>query len=220
MSYRSTLLGLLVAVALAVPAWASPVQEIEWEDLSPPWNGPPNPIDELTPDQQKVFYDYLYARDLAKFQESQDDFRVTERHAMSIMRRKGVDADALMAKVEAYDREIEAHYEMLVEGLNGKTVKLAGYALPLDYQGTTIKEFLLVPYIGACIHTPPPPTNQIVHVQAAEGFESDEPFTPVWVTGRMSTTQSTQSLSFVDGTSDISVGYRLDASLIEPYEGN
>ena len=35
---------------------------------------------------------------------------------------------------------------------DGKTVRLPGYIVPLDYDGTGTKEFLLVPYVGACIH--------------------------------------------------------------------
>jgi uncharacterized protein len=51
--------------------------------------------------------------------------------------------------------------------LDGKPGKLAGFVVPLDNTQEGIREFLLVPYFGACIHTPPPPANQIVHVVAA-----------------------------------------------------
>lgn len=50
--------------------------------------------------------------------------------------------------------------------LDGKPVKLSGFVVPLDATQDGIREFLLVPYFGACIHTPPPPANQIVHVIA------------------------------------------------------
>ena len=74
-----------------------------------------------------------------------------------------------------------------------------------------------MPYVGACIHTPPPPTNQIVHVHVDEGFESQGLFTPVWVTGRISTQPQSVDLSYVDGTANVSVGYGLEAAGIEPY---
>ena len=51
--------------------------------------------------------------------------------------------------------------------LNGCEVRLPGYLVPLEGQAGEWKEFLLVPYFGACIHSPPPPANQIVHVKAA-----------------------------------------------------
>ncbi len=50
--------------------------------------------------------------------------------------------------------------------LDGKPARLSGFVVPLDATPDGIREFLLVPYFGACIHTPPPPANQIVHVIA------------------------------------------------------
>lgn len=49
--------------------------------------------------------------------------------------------------------------------LDGQRVRLAGYVVPLEYSSGAIREFLLVPYFGACIHSPPPPANQIVMVK-------------------------------------------------------
>ena len=49
--------------------------------------------------------------------------------------------------------------------LEGQRVRLPGYAVPLEYSTGAIREFLLVPYFGACIHSPPPPANQIVMVR-------------------------------------------------------
>ncbi len=51
--------------------------------------------------------------------------------------------------------------------LDGRAARLSGFVVPLDAAQDGIREFLLVPYFGACIHTPPPPANQIVHVLAA-----------------------------------------------------
>ena len=48
--------------------------------------------------------------------------------------------------------------------LDGKRVRLPGYMTPLDFENSEVSEFLLVPYVGACIHVPPPPSNQIVYV--------------------------------------------------------
>src|SRR5215207_7815274 len=40
--------------------------------------------------------------------------------------------------------------------LDGTAVKLPGYLVPLDQAKGELREFLLVPYFGACIHSPPP----------------------------------------------------------------
>jgi len=60
-----------------------------------------------------------------------------------------------------------------VSALNGEAVRLVGYIVPLDGLAAELREFLLVPYFGACIHSPPPAANQIVQVtlpEAVKGF--------------------------------------------------
>src|SRR5262249_18505408 len=76
----------------------------------------------------------------------------------------------------------------VVESLDGKRVRLGGYVVSLDFDATRVKEFLLVPFVGACIHVPPPPANQIVYVKSADGFEVSGMFEPVWVTGTLKVT--------------------------------
>ena len=53
----------------------------------------------------------------------------------------------------------------IVRAQLNKKVRIPGYAVPLDTERSETREFLLVPYFGACIHTPPPPANQIVLVR-------------------------------------------------------
>jgi len=71
----------------------------------------------------------------------------------------------------------------LVNALDGQRIKIGGYVVALDFDATRISEFLLVPFVGACIHVPPPPANQIVYVKTDKPFEMKAQFTPVWVTG-------------------------------------
>lgn len=95
----------------------------------------------------------------------------------------------------------------VVSELNGKRVAIGGYVVPLDFNALSIKEFLLVPFVGACIHVPPPPANQIIHVIARDGFELTGPFQPVKVTGLMTT-----EVAFT-GLAD--AGYRIEAELVK-----
>ena len=93
--------------------------------------------------------------------------------------------------------------------LSGQRVRLPGYVVPLEETREGLKEFLLVPYFGACIHTPPPPANQIVHVlpkTAVSGFRSMD---TVWVTGLMTVTRTDSYMGVA--------GYRLDADQVTPY---
>jgi hypothetical protein len=71
-----------------------------------------------------------------------------------------------------------------VAALNGKTIRLGGYPVPLesDAQGRSTL-FFLVPYPGACIHVPPPPPNQIMLVRYPKGIALEDIYAPLWVEG-------------------------------------
>lgn len=95
----------------------------------------------------------------------------------------------------------------VVTELNGKSVQIGGYVVPLDFEATSIKEFLLVPFVGACIHVPPPPANQIIYVKSARGIEISGSFDPVKVTGTLKTETAFTGLA--------DAGYSIDAEEIE-----
>ena len=95
----------------------------------------------------------------------------------------------------------------VVNELNGQRVRIGGYVVPLDFDATQIKEFLLVPFVGACIHVPPPPPNQIIYVTAAQGFELKGQFDPVYVTGTLKTAPQFTGLAVT--------GYKLEADRVE-----
>jgi hypothetical protein len=69
--------------------------------------------------------------------------------------------------------------------LNGKSIRIAGFIVPLDFADQDVAEFLLVPYFGACIHVPPPPANQIIHVVLQTPARYVHPMDPVWVYGTL-----------------------------------
>jgi hypothetical protein len=97
----------------------------------------------------------------------------------------------------------------VVEQLSGAHIKLAGFVVPLEMDGDSVYSFLLVPYYGACIHTPPPPSNQIVFVQTQGGYEMGPMDEPVYVSGTLMVESQASEL----GNS----GYTLYAGNIEPY---
>ena len=68
--------------------------------------------------------------------------------------------------------------------LAGKLVKIPGFTVPLEDWASSATEFLLVPYVGACIHTPPPPPNQLVYIEMEDGERAKlDGWNPVWVEG-------------------------------------
>ncbi len=94
--------------------------------------------------------------------------------------------------------------------LDGKTVRLPGFVVPLDYDGTGLSSFLLVPFVGACVHVPPPPPNQIVYVTSEEPVESRRLFDAVVVTGVIQSARESTELA--------ESGYRLAAIQVATHE--
>jgi uncharacterized protein len=71
-----------------------------------------------------------------------------------------------------------------LEGLVDREVLIPGFMVPLDDFAETVAEFLLVPYFGACVHTPPPPPNQLVYARTATpGGVAVEWWDPIWIRG-------------------------------------
>ena len=99
----------------------------------------------------------------------------------------------------------------LTREFDGKRVSLPGFAIPLQYDGTGTTVMILAPYVGACIHVPPPPPNQLVLVTSQEPQEVDELFQPVVVTGLFGTAAVDAGLA--------EIGYTLEAERIRPHEG-
>jgi len=99
----------------------------------------------------------------------------------------------------------------VVEELDGKRVRVPGYVVPFDFSANAEhKEFLLVPYFGACLHTPPPPPNQIILVKAETAAKIVNIEDPVWLEGTLTTGEFLSDL----GNS----AYELNLSKLEPYE--
>lgn len=96
---------------------------------------------------------------------------------------------------------------------NGRRVRIAGFAVPLEWERDLVTEFLLVPYFGACIHTPPPPANQIIHVYLAKPGRKIQTFDTVWVNGAMEIAISRAANEMGLGNA----GYRMKADAVEPY---
>ena len=119
-------------------------------------------------------------------------------------------SDSSPRAIELFNAYQEAIRSAPVVGeLDGQRIRLPGYVVPLDFEAMDVAEFLLVPYFGACIHVPPPPSNQIVYVTTVAGFPLKQLFEPVWVTGVLSTQ------GFLNDVGD--AGYTLEATIIEPY---
>lgn len=97
-----------------------------------------------------------------------------------------------------------------LEARRGEVVRIPGFMVPFEDGLDGVTEFLLVPYFGACIHTPPPPPNQMVYVQMDRGRTVDvNIWDPIWIEG-------TFEIEDIDSAYG-SVGYKVTGDRIRPY---
>lgn len=193
---------------------------IDWDDLIPATEPLPDPFENL---DMAVRFDLGFvAQVLADERAGRIEKTWPEYlNAMALLDRvkaQGVDTDGLVKAVADRDAEIERRNLLTDPDLDRALVRMPGYALPLETSEAGVTEFLLVPYVGACIHTPPPPPNQIVFVKLETPYKIDALYEPVWITGTLGTGSASRSLSFVDGQAQVATGYTLAALLVEPYE--
>jgi hypothetical protein len=178
-AYLATI-TLIGALSLNGGAFAAEPREVTWDDLVPAEAEFDDAFTRL--DEDTLFELSMVANVRDRIESGQE---VDEKTLASYRER--------VETLEAKERVAKTY--LANEELDGKPVRIPGYLLPLEFDGDKVSEFLLVPYVGACIHTP-----------------------PVWVNGLMKAEQVQSSLSFVDGASDIPSAYALEAISVEPYE--
>jgi len=111
-------------------------------------------------------------------------------------------AKQIMAKIRAEWDQAPA-----VSALDGKRVRITGYVVTLEGDENGATEFLLVPFYGSCIHTPPPPANQVVHVLTSKPIPAAVMFNQVRVTGKITVVQAKTGLA--------SAGYQMRDADVE-----
>ena len=199
---------------LYLPALAEQVRQLSWDDLVPAHLLSVDLLANMTEDQQDlVIWVVNTLETLPKRGPETEEFYKEVDDAMADLKKAGIDIVKVMAKFKETRTSV-------VKALNGQQVRIPGYFLPLELSDTKVTEFLLVPYIGACIHVPPPPPNQIVHVRTPQkkGYGSKNLYEPVWVTGVITAKSMVKDLYLSDGSAGINIGYTMQAKRIEPYK--
>jgi len=98
------------------------------------------------------------------------------------------------------------------KSLAGMPVRIPGFVVPLEDTKDGLKEFLLVPYFGACVHSPPPPANQIIHVVAATPAKGLRSMDAVWISGKLTLDKTDSYMGMA--------GYRIEAQTVAPYQAD
>jgi len=210
---------LILLSAVCSPAFATETpRQLAWEDLIYKLPAAENPFANMSMEQLEALADVAGLRNRKAGGVKLTAAEIAmEREAIEKLKKMGMNADALLAKRAEVAEKQRALAGAVNTSLDGKLVRVPGYLLPLEFSGKQVTEFLLVPWAGACIHTPPPQPNQIVHVKADKPIEVNGMFDAVWVTGRIAATAARKSVYITDGTTEIDVGYSMRASEVEPY---
>lgn len=210
----------LVAICLAIVAqagFASDPETIGWQDLLPEKRPYDDPFVEMDYEQISAL-SKLYRLEVAEADQPDAELKAEAADLRETLVAQGLDPDWLFEQREIVMNERRLAATEANPGIVGQSVRMPGYMLPLEMNGQKAVEFLLVPTVGACIHTPPPPANQMVYVRYDDGFEMDGLYKPVWISGEIRAQNRTQSLSYVDGAADVETSYVMDALSVEPYE--
>lgn len=92
-----------------------------------------------------------------------------------------------------------------------KNIRIPGFIVPLEFMGQQkLSEFFLVPYFGACMHLPPPPPNQIIHIKSEQGVEIQDLYSPYWISGQLKIKQTENEVA--------SSAYAMSVDKVEIYE--
>jgi hypothetical protein len=212
MKQMSRLLACSIVASFFSSSVSAAPADITWSDLKPHMEEIANPFESLTPDQMDAL------RRIVRLEGSGEQEQKAEADKLRAdLTAQGLDVDGLFTA----RREIMEHRRAAANAVNdtivGQEIRIPGYVLPLQFRDRKAVEFLLVPTVGACIHTPPPPANQLVHVVHPDGIEVKGLYEPVWVTGVMSAKQSVQDVRYSDGQSRVEVSYMLRPAQVEPY---
>lgn len=106
-----------------------------------------------------------------------------------------------------FQSQLDEAGKVINSSLEGQSIELAGFMVPIEVRGEKVSQFLLVPEAGQCIHVPPPPLNQTLFVDSTTTpTPLRDLYQPVIVLGRLSV--DTQSFEIADS------GYSLVATEI------
>ncbi len=130
----------------------------------------------------------------------------------------GSEEDVLASQLSAAENELAGgRWEealvstRVVESLDGAAIRLPGFIVPLEFgEDEKVTKFFLVPYFGACLHMPPPPPNQIVYAEYADGLELASIYNPFWLEGKLATTLTENEVA--------RSAYYMAVDRLEPFE--
>ena len=195
-------------------------RSITWDDLLPKEESPfDDPFEKLSEGQLHDLGTVARIRYLLESEKISVDGPDAQEQKAIVERlgEQGIDVDFLLTQRERVADERRKRAEAVDTSIDGQRVRIPGYMLPLKHSDEGVTEFLLVPWVGACIHTPPPPPNQMVHVAVPGGVEDKGRFAAIWIEGEIALQPGSYELFLVDGKREINVAYTMSTGVISEY---
>jgi hypothetical protein len=207
---------LISSFFFAANLWAADAKAVKWADLQPDSPSLRASVGKMNQEQKTRLMRAVQQRELKNMLDT-GKLKASELTAndIKLIKEDFADMRSLINEIEAFEKKRTTE---MMGALNGQSVQLDGYLLPLKQNGKKVTEFLLVPVIGACIHVPAPPPNQMVVVQYPKGYEQSDLYSPVTITGKLNIKASKANLSLVDGAADINVGYTMAADEVREFK--
>ncbi|KPL95911.1 hypothetical protein A9262_17875 [Vibrio splendidus] len=205
---------------LSFSSLANEIKVTYWDELVPNMELMEDPFQKL--DRNQMFD----MATIARFKEAQaeDGFVASDKARQEIvevterLKKQDIDVEALFVARAQIMKQREALGSKPNTEVVGSKHRIPGYITPIEMDGTKVTKFFLVPSAGACIHTPPPPANQLVLIDFPEGIELVSLMTPVWVEGQLTGHQSKENVNYSDGAANVQSVYAMKAEGIEQYQ--
>jgi hypothetical protein len=200
----------LLIVSILLPLQGQEAQRINWPDLAPVVEFE-DPFEALPSNQLQSLSIVARIQEMQKSSPEKVSAGMLEEYEENLQKLKeeDVDIEYLFSKRQEIKELRSNAARTLNNSLMGKFCQMSGFLLPLEVDAGMTSEFLLVPWVGACIHTPPPPPNQIVYVSLQKPTKVRSQFQPIQVIGIMEPGLNSKNLYLVDGSADIPVGYTM-----------
>jgi hypothetical protein len=189
---------LVGALLAATPAAAS--DKLDWNDLRPAAAPAHNPFERLSPQQTDWITEIARGR-LMQARGLPVGAEATARQmALSAaLAAEGLDAEELLRQRDAVIAQRRTAAQAPVPAVTGREVRLVGYLVPASADGSTVTDWLFVPWAATCSHTALP-ANQIVRIPAQDLADADRHGSqPLVLTGRIDVREQESRLRLVDG---------------------
>lgn len=128
-----------------------------------------------------------------------------------------IDVEGLLKIRQKMIEQWKEQNESTNPAIVNRNVQIQGFILPIEWQEKKLVEFLLVPFVGACIHKPAPPPNQVIYakLKAPIEFPTLAPFASANIKGFLRGEMQSPELSLVDGSQPVVTSYELDTIAVE-----